>query len=181
MTRLWEASEPMSRWDIRQDLRPLVLGNVGFVAWAIALLTRLFNAAQSLRGGAGFPAMPPSDAAAPPPVIPILDGHRVIVRGREEIARTLKNSRTKGLWFDRDMMRFSGRQALLRKHVDRLIHEASGRMVIMKTPCVMLDGIVATGEFLRLCPQHEYIFWREAWLQPSTQDDRATATAKASR
>jgi hypothetical protein len=39
-------------------------------------------------------------------------------------------------------------------------------MVVMKTPCVILDNVVATGEFLRLCPQHEYIFWREIWLRP---------------
>ena len=30
---------------------------------------------------------------------------------------------------------------------------------------VVLRDVVATGEFLRLCPQHEQIFWREAWLR----------------
>jgi hypothetical protein len=30
---------------------------------------------------------------------------------------------------------------------------------------VTLEKVIATGEFLRLCPQHEYIFWRETWLK----------------
>jgi len=42
-------------------------------------------------------------------------------------------------------------------------------MAIMKTPCLMLEDVIATGEFLRLCPQHEYIFWREIWLQRAEQ------------
>ena len=92
------------------------------------------------------------------------------LRSREGIAATLKNSRARGLWFDRDMVRFCGRPAVLRKHVHRVIHEATGAMVVMKSPCVTLDNVVATGEFLRLCSQHEYIFWRETWLQPVVGD-----------
>ena len=62
------------------------------------------------------------------------------------------------------MIRFCGQRALVRKSVNRIIHESTARMVVFKTPCVMLEGVIATGEFLRMCPQHEYIFWRGAWL-----------------
>lgn len=173
MTRLWEASQPMSRFDIRQDLRPLLYGNIGIGAYVIALLTRLFNTVQKLRGGIDFPAMPPSGTNRSPTSTSsrIAVGQPVFICRREDIASTLKNSRNKGLWFDRDMVRFCGQPSVLRTHVDRLIHEATGQMVVMKTPCVVLDGVVATGEFLRLCPQHEYIFWREAWLRAAA--DRA--------
>ena len=172
MTRLWEASRPMSRFDIRADLRPLLWGNIGAGGYSIAMLTRLFNAAQRLRGGTGFPALPPPGDFRPAvlPEVRFADRQPVRVRSREEIVQTLKNSRTKGLWYDRDMVRFCGRPAVLRKHVERVIHEASAAMVFMKTPCVTLEGVVATGEFLRLCPQHEYIFWREAWLGASAGD-----------
>ena len=85
-------------------------------------------------------------------------GDAVVVRSKDEIARTLVNGRNKGLWFDRDMIRFCGRPAIVRRRVDRIIHEATGKMVVMKTPCLALEDVIATGEFLRLCPQHEYIF-----------------------
>ena len=169
MTRLWEASRRMSPFDIRQDLRPLAWGNIGVGAYCLAMFTRLFNEVQRVRGGSDFPAMPlPTGVKAVSPHQPALvDNQPVIVRSREEIAATLTNNRTRGLWYDRDMVRFSGHPAQVYKRVDRLIHEGTGKMVVMKTPCVVLEGVVATGEFLRLCPQHEYIFWREAWLQPS--------------
>jgi hypothetical protein len=41
----------------------------------------------------------------------------------------------------------------------------------------MLEDIVATGEFLRLCPQHEYIFWREIWLKRPGQDSSNVAVS----
>jgi len=44
-------------------------------------------------------------------------------------------------------------------------------MLEMKTPCIVLEGADASGEFLHFCPQQERIFWREGWLAPerSTQ------------
>jgi hypothetical protein len=89
----------------------------------------------------------------------------VMIRRKEEIAPTLVDGRNRGLWFDREMIRYCGQAAVVRKRVSRVIHEATRRMVTMKTPCVVLEDVIATGEFLRLCPQHEYIFWREIWLK----------------
>jgi hypothetical protein len=166
MTSLWEASLPMSQFDLRQDVRPLLSGNVGLGVYLLVLFTRLFNAVQELRGGVDFPAMPPAVAehSAVPPIAALATGRTVRVCSREGIAATLVNSRRKGLWFDRDMVRFCGQTGIIRKRVHRIIHEASGKMVNMKTPCAILEHVVATGEFLRLCPQHEYIFWHEGWL-----------------
>ena len=104
-------------------------------------------------------------------------GDRVQVRSKDEIARTLVNGRNKGLWFDRDMIRFCGRPAIVRRRVNRIIHEGTGKMVVLKTPCLALEGVIATGEFLRLCPQHEYIFWREAWLARSPMNDQNVAAS----
>jgi hypothetical protein len=167
MTELWHASRPMSRRDIRQDVRPLLWGNIGIGAFVVGLLTRLFNRVQMLHGGAGFPYLPPprltgSSAAI---ALDLQPGETVAVRRKDEIVATLVNSRNRGLWFDREMIRFCGQQARVQRRVDRVIHEATGKMVVMKTPCVVLEGMIATGEFLRACPQHEYIFWREIWLR----------------
>lgn len=181
MTRLWEASQPMSPRDLRQDLRPLLCGNIGLGNYLLAILTRLFNSAQRLRGGSVYPFMPESNstsrAAAADSELPVAESVRV--RRKDAIARTLVNARNRGLWFDRDMIRFCGQPGVIHKRVDRVIHEATGTMVVMKTPCVTLRGGVATGEFLRLCPQHEYIFWREVWLERASQGSMTPARSSA--
>jgi hypothetical protein len=167
MTDLWEASRPMSSFDLRQDLRPLLWGNVGIRGYLIAILTRIFNKVQRLYGGAGYPFMPEVEVTGGTPVnnAGLKSKETIIIRNKSEIAQTLVRGRNKGLWFDREMVRFCGQSAVVRRRVDRVIHEATRKMVVMKTPCVVLETVVATGEFLRLCPQHEYIFWREVWLK----------------
>jgi len=175
MTELWHATRPLPRIDVKQHLQPLICGNIDAKRFLIALLTRIFNGVQEWRRGVGYPHMPqhPIDGKATTASPRLNAGDPVVVRGKDEIARTLVNGRNRGLWFDRDMIRFCGRPAIVRRRVDRLIHEATGRMVRMKTPCLALEDVVATGEFLRLCPQHEYIFWREAWLRRSAVDSNA--------
>ncbi len=139
MTDLWEASRPMSSFDLRQDLRPLLWGNVGIRGYLIAILTRIFNKVQSLRGGAGYPFMSEVTAGGGTSAdnADLKARETVVIRSKSEIAQTLIRGRNKGLWFDRDMVR---------------------------------EDVVATGEFLRLCPQHEYIFWREIWLKRPGED-----------
>lgn len=169
MTRLWEASQPMSRFDIRQDLRPLLSGNVRLWVYVIVLLTRLFNTTQRLRGGVKFPYMPSLSQMNPATKAPqesLAEGQSVIVQSRAHIAQTLIKGKTKGLWYDQDMIRFCGNPAVVYKQVDKIIHEGTGKMVQIKTPCWILRDITATGEFQRLNPQAEYTYWREAWLQP---------------
>jgi hypothetical protein len=179
MTELWHASRPMSTRDVRQDLRPVLWGNIGIGAFVITLLTRLFNRVQMLHGGAGFPYVPPpvTTGSTPSADVGLQPGETVVVRSKDQIVATLVNGRNRGLWFDREMIRFCGQRARVHRRIDRVIHEATGKMVVMKTPCVVLEGMIATGEFLRACPQHEYIFWREIWLRRQAGDAARTATS----
>jgi len=181
MTRLWEASKPMSRFDIMQDLRPLLSGNVTLGAYLLVLLTRLFNTIQQMRKGVGFPYMPDRSTGDPFVQVPqqsLSVGQNVMVQDRAHISQMLINSRTKGLWFDRDMVRFCSNASVVQQRVNRVIHEATGKMVKMKTPSWILRDMTATGEFLRLCPQHEHIFWREVWLKSADNAPEPTSTLK---
>lgn len=168
-TQLSVASSPMSGWDVRQDLRPLVAGNVTLAAFCVAVLTRVFNAAQRLRGGAGYPSMARTTLKKTPLVTHgLVPRDPVRVLRSEEIARTLdERNRNRGLWFDREMLKHCGHRYRTSMRVERLIDIATGRMMEMKTPCIVLEGADSSGEFLRLCAQHEYLFWREAWLTPA--------------
>jgi len=166
MTALWEASE-VAASGLIATLRPWLCGNVGTAHYLIALLTRAFGWVQSVRRGVGFPYMPPETAkgVTPNAELQLQPGNAVIVRRTEEIAATLIAGRNRGLWFDRDMVRFCGQPGIVHRRVSRLIHEGTGKMVVMKTPALVLKNVAATGEFLNLCPQHEYIYWREIWLK----------------
>ena len=165
-TKLATASTPMAWWDIRQDVRPLLTGNVTLAAFCVAIITRVFNVVQGARGGVGFPAMVPerersiraSDQSFAP-------GDTIRVNSMQAIMATLNDKgRNRGLWFDRDMVKHCGRRYTVRRRVERIIDDATGQMLEMKTPCLVLAGVEASGEFLRFCAQHEYPFWREAWL-----------------
>ena len=168
-TELVRASSRMSPRDPRRDLRPLIGGNVTIAAFAVAMLTRLFNVAQRLRGGIGFPANKPSSTTTSPRTdLNLQPGEVVRVREPERIFETLDRvGKNRGLWFDRDMLKHTKQQFKVLARVDRIIDDASGRMRPMKTPCIVLDGVDASGEVLGFCPQHDLVFWREAWLERS--------------
>jgi len=168
-TELVRASSRMSAKDPRRDLRPLIGGNVTAAAFAVAMLTRLFNLAQRLRGGIGFPASRPSSSAVSPRTdLNLRPGEVVRVREPERIFETLDRvGKNRGLWFDRDMLKHTKRHFKVLARVDRIIDDANGRMRPMKTPCIVLDGVDASGEVLGFCPQHDLVFWREAWLERS--------------
>ena len=168
-TELVRASSRMNPRDPRQDLRPLIGGNVTIAAFAVAMLTRLFNVAQRLRGGIGFPANKPSSTTTSPRMdLNLQPGEVVRVREPERIFETLDRvGKNRGLWFDRDMLKHTKQHFKVLARVDRIIDDASGRMRPMKTPCIVLDGVDASGEVLGFCPQHDLVFWREAWLERS--------------
>ena len=166
-TELARASTRMSPRDLRQALRPLVAGNITFGAFAVAMLTRLFNLVQGWRGGIAFPPCEPTSTAPSLRVdLNLQPGEPVRVREPERILETLDRiGKNRGLWFDRDMLKHTKQQRTVLARVDRIIDDATGQMREMKTPCVILDGVDATGELLGFCPQHDFTFWREAWLE----------------
>jgi hypothetical protein len=165
-TDLASASKPLDPWDVRQDLRPLWTGNVTLAAFIVALLTRLFNYAQDLRGGIAFPALTLTSRPDLPVVsLGLKSGESVRVLRKDEICRNLDAaSRNRGLWFDKDMLKQAGQSFTVLGRVDQIIDDATGCMITMKTPCILLNDAVGSGEFLRFSAQHDYSFWREAWL-----------------
>jgi len=166
-TEIARASTRMSPRDPRQALRPLIAGNVTLAAFCVAMLTRLFNLAQGLRGGIPFPPCEPTSKTPSMRIdLNLQPGERVRVREPERIFETLDRiGKNRGLWFDRDMLKHTKEHRKVLARVDRIIDDASGQMRQMKTPSVILEGVDATGELLGFCPQHDFTFWREAWLE----------------
>jgi hypothetical protein len=51
--------------------------------------------------------------------------------------------------------------------VTKIIDEPTGKMLHMKQPCIMLEGVVCNAEYAscRLnCPRAIPSYWREIWL-----------------
>jgi hypothetical protein len=166
-TQLTAASQAMGQRDWRRLLGPWVVGNVTAGAFWVALATRAFNALQVYRGGLCYPARPPGGNEKAVPTLSLQPGQWVRVRSFEQIARTLdKNSKNRGLWFDRDMLKHCGSLRQVRSRVHKIIDIHTGTMIPMKTACIMLEDVHYSGEFQGFGEQHDYLYWREAWLEP---------------
>lgn len=166
-TQLHAASTPMGEWGVGKELRPLVAGNITLATWLTGVATRLFNLAQTIRGGTGYPGMPPRHTAVIPiEPTPLAPGDTVEVRSGIDIAGTLnEKNKHRGLWFDRDQLKYSGSTRRVLARVERIIDDVHGQMLPMKTPCIQLEGVDYTGESLNFSAQHDLFFWREVWLQ----------------
>ncbi|WP_222594139.1 hypothetical protein [Terrabacter aerolatus] len=175
-TQLLDASRPrtgMRHWvtDIRTRNAPLPLV---LKAMGIAFLDRYQRFSRhrlpgwaQIRGGEELPVV---RGRADKPDLVSLDlqpGDWVEIKSRSQVMDELDtNQRNRGLWFDREMLRYCGQRAQVVKRVERLIDEKTGRMLTTRTPSLILDGVVCGGEYHYLCPRKDYAFFREAWVRP---------------
>ena len=84
----------------------------------------------------------------------------------EAIIETLDtNNRNRGMTFDPEMKKYCGRQARVLRRVERIIDEKTGRMRHLKNPCIILQDVICTSDYHRLCPRGIYPYWREIWLE----------------
>ena len=93
-------------------------------------------------------------------------GDIVRIRSKEEIAPTLNAElQNRGLGFDAEMARFCGRTARVARRIDSIIDERTGQMLHMRSPCLVLEGIICEGAFNASCPRSITPYWREIWLE----------------
>lgn len=92
-------------------------------------------------------------------------GELVRIKTKEEILETVNHDLfNRGLSFDREMVKYCGREARVLRRVERLIDEKTGKMVHLKNPCIILENVVCDGDYNGSCPRGFYSFWREIWL-----------------
>jgi hypothetical protein len=75
------------------------------------------------------------------------------------------------------MTRFCGRTARVERRVERVVDERTGRMIHMRHPCIVLEGVVCEGAYGVSCPRSIYAYWRELWLErvePAAEPVRET-------
>ena len=92
------------------------------------------------------------------------------VRSPKEIAATLdENGFMRGLSFDREMIPYCGGTYRVQDRVEQIIDERTGRMLKIPSDCLILEGVVCSGEISPgrwFCPRAVYPYFREAWVRP---------------
>jgi hypothetical protein len=174
----------MSFWDPRQYVRDLRSGNLAIglgggareermLEKTLAVLRLLqasiigfFNEIQGRRQRSHYPFIQGTGTNRTSEPLNLQPGELVEVRSKQEIMATLdKGQKNRGLWFDSEMLPYCGGIYRVLRRVHRIIDEKTGKMVTMKHPCIVLEGVVCKSEFHRLCPRAIYPYWRESWLK----------------
>lgn len=186
---IYEASDTLHWWDVRQYLQDVVSGNHS--AWHMTkllllsgygklvglgvgyrVLVGLYNSFQKFRGGEPFPTvsgMVPEGASTPTESLNLRSGEWIEVKSKEEIEKTITPSGfNRGMRYDAEMLKYSGKRYRVQQRVTKIIHEKNGKMTQMKSACIQLENVFCRAECtgMRLgCPRASSTYWREIWLK----------------
>jgi hypothetical protein len=176
-TRLREATTPLPWWDTRQYVADVGSGNVAPLRLLRGLALLLFNKFQSanrrflprltlVRDGLRYPFVQGRvSGRTPTESLELQVGEVVRIKPKEQIEQTLDaRNRNRGLLFDGVMSKYCGQTARVRSRIDHIIDENTGKMLHI-SPCVILDGVMCTGDYMQFCPRSIYDYWREIWLE----------------
>jgi hypothetical protein len=171
------APDPLPLLSMGQYVQDIRTGNVGFFFVLRGFLVGLFNRAQSVstkvlprflwfRGGLHWQFLKGSLDKTPTRESNLQPGELVRVRSKAEILATLnKDLLNRGLGFDPEMARFCGRTVRVSRRVNHIIDEKTGKMLDMKNPCIVLEGVVCEGAYNASCMRAIPAYWREIWLE----------------
>ena len=111
----------------------------------------------------------PKGTPTPEVRIDLKEGELARVRSLAEIQPTLNvANRNRGLSFNPEMSPFCGGTYRVERRVTRIIDEKTGRMLDLKNPCIMLEGVYCMARYhpeALLCPKRIPQYFREAWLE----------------
>jgi hypothetical protein len=177
-------------WDVRQYLEDYFSGNVGL--WRMFrgfTYSTYYNLSQSgiglgpamrwlydklspLWGGPKWPRTPgliPEGSPTPAANLNLQPGEWVRVKSQEEILKMVTtDNKNRGMFWDAELVPYCGGTYQVLRRVNKLIDEKTGKMMDMKTACIVLDSVVCQARYSPyryLCPKEMYPYWREIWLE----------------
>jgi hypothetical protein len=165
-TEVGRATSPLPWWEPRQYWRDMRVHGV-----TVGRLIRgfcqvfVFRACRYLK----LPILPNIRGKltrTPAGELNLQAGDLVEVKTVKEILATLDGlGRNRGMSFDRAMLPYCGKRFRVLRRVERTLNEVTGQIIHMKTPGIILNDVVCTGEYHRFCPRNSFPFWREIWLR----------------
>jgi len=192
-TQLPYATTDLQWWDIRQYIEDYTSGNVSI--WRLfngAVYSMYYNLSQAGIGlgrpmrwlydrlhtlwrGTPWPRRPgiiPQGQPTPTESLGLQVGDLVRVRSQAEILETVTtDNKNRGMVWDAELVPYCGGTYKVQTRVTRLIDEKTGRMLDLKNPCLILEGVVCQARFSNcrmFCPRAIYPYWREIWLRKVT-------------
>jgi hypothetical protein len=190
MTQIREATTFLAWWDVRQYLEDYWSGNVGLGRIVSGLifsayyrlchpklglgpaLKWIYDVAAPFFGGTLFPRKPgeiPQGQPTPEATLNLQPGEFVRVKSHEAILKTVTtDNKNRGMSWDAELVPYCGGTYRVLDRVHRMIDERSGKMIVMKVPCIILDSVFCQARYSRnrmLCPKAMYPYWREIWLE----------------
>lgn len=199
-TELLQYTTHLPWWDARQYVEDYTSGNStlgrlfkGFVFANYQFIARkhkfgigapfrwLYDRFQELVGGVPYPkrrGLIPDDQLTPLATLNLQPGELVRVKSYKDILATLNTKlKNRGMAFDADQVPYCGGVYRVKTNVERFMNEKTGRLMSLKTPAVILEGVWCRSCFSHLrmgCPRALHSWWREIWLE-RVEDRRATA------
>jgi hypothetical protein len=189
-TEIPRASSPLAWWNLRQYAEDCLSGNVsprrilnGLVYWLYYSLSQagigvgrpmrwLYNKICPLFGGTLFPrkvGLVPGGRQTPSIKLNLQPGELVRVKSHEEILETVgADGKNRGMYWDAELVPYCDKTYRVLRNVTKLISEQTGEMKEMKSPCIVLDGVVCQARYSScryFCPKAMYPFWHEIWLE----------------
>jgi hypothetical protein len=129
------------------------------------------------RGGQRYPFIHGAERKTPTESLDLQPGEWVRIKTFDQIRPTLDaNGNNRGLSFDGEMLKYCGRTARVLRRVEHIIDESTGKMLTMKTPCIVMSDVFCTSDYHRSCPRGIYSYWREIWLE-RIQEPQVTVPA----
>jgi hypothetical protein len=178
-TELLNSTTGVKALDVSSLAREFTTGNVTLpkflrtvaraTLWEPVRKLRLLTAEGLLRGAG-------TESVIEPP-LGLQPGEWVRVKSIAQIARTLSPSgHNRGLSFDREMIPFCGKICRVGGRVTRIIDDRNGRMIDIKSDCIVLENVACSGECSArrlFCPRAITSFWRECWLERVDPESRS--------
>ena len=190
MTQTPFATTPLAWWDIRQYFQDYLSGNVGLrrmlsgaIYWAYYSLSEagigvgrpmrwIYDKLCPLWGRTRFPRTPgliPEGQATPLVRLNLQPGELVRVKSHSEILQTVNTSNSnRGMYWDAELTPYCGGTYTVLQRVNKIISEGTGKMVEMKSACIILDSVICQARYSScrmFCPKSMYPYWREIWLE----------------
>lgn len=192
-TQLAYATQPLSQWAIRQYYEDFISGNVRllqiisrllFRAYSAlaysglgfgSVLRRIHDAFLGLRGRPPYPWLNgaiPRNSPTPSVDLNLQVGDVVRVKHYSEIRHTIDEiGKNRGMSFHPELSRHCGKTFRVLHRVRKLVNEDSGKLLILKNECLILDGANCDGEYTNplSCPRAAYPYWRQIWLEKAPE------------
>jgi hypothetical protein len=164
-TQVHGFSTPLAWWDVRQYVRDIATRNVGFREFFRGMYIGAFNKIQHMRSRSQFRSIAGTQKKTPKASLELAPGELVRIKSAQEISQTLDpRGKNAGLAFRPVMVPYCGGEYRVVKRVNRIISPETGKMLRLGGNCVILDGVVCTGDVRRFCPRMVYTYWRDIWL-----------------